>query len=411
MSYISCLKCTQCRTEYQASSVMNLCTSCNKPVEIVLDLTAIGNTAWYNPERSDMWRFGSLLPLDINNAVDRKSIITLNEGNTPLLEYSDYPLAASVGFELLVKEEGKAVAGFGSNPTQSFKDRGMSMAVSMARKLGIQRIVVPTQGNAGDSVTEYGLIGGLEVVVIMPENTPMPILGKVAAFEKSHPTIHLELVKGTIREAAKLMREKYLPAGWFSVATFQEPGWRIEGKKTMGLELAQPKKGGNGWSVPDVIVYPTGGGTGILGMWKAFDELEQLGKIDSKRPRMICVQSEATPPLVNAYESGALEPPPVDPGDTVATGLNVAGNVGHFKVLRIVRESRGCAVSVSDQVILQTLQEVYRKKGWWISPEGAACIAALTPLSNRGMIRKGDRVVVFNTCSMEKYFPSLRDLV
>ena len=415
MGFVSQLRGLGSGANYAPDTVMNLCLEDNRPVEIVLDLKRIkeeqGNFAWYHPEIKNMWRFGSLLPLDIADPKDRPNIVSLGEGHTPLLDYSDNATASKVGFRLSIKEEGMPVPGFGANPTQSFKDRGMSMAVSMAKKLGLTKLAVPTQGNAGDALAEYGVHAGFEVVVVMPEDTPMPILGKVAAYSRLYPNVQLDLVQGTIKEAGALVKEKYVPQGYFSVATFQEPGWRIEGKKTMGLELAEPEREGEPWKLPDVIIYPTGGGTGVLGMWKAFSDLEAMGVIGSKRPRFVCVQSENTPPVVNAFLRGEEDTTLATPGSTIATGLNVPGGVGHFKVLSIIRESGGCAVGISENSIAETLRETYRKKGWWISPEGAAAIAAIDSLAESKMIRPGDHVVVFNTGSFEKYLPNLRNLL
>ncbi len=289
MSLISHLQCIRCGAKYPADTVMNLCPVDASPVEIIMDLERLvaeqPNQSWYQPERNDMWRFGGLLPLDINNPDDLPHIFNLGEGNTPLLDYNDHPLARKIGFTLLVKDEGKAHPGFGANPTQSFKDRGMAMTISMAHKAGIQKLAVPTQGNAGDSMCEYANAAGMQAVVAMPDNTPMPILGRVAALASQSERFDLELVTGTIREAGALLKEKWLDKGYFSVATFQEPGWRIDGKKTLGLELAEPKQGGDPWSLPDVVIYPTGGGTGVLGMWKAWNELEALGLIDDSAPK------------------------------------------------------------------------------------------------------------------------------
>lgn len=415
MGFARCLKGIGSGVEYPPETIMNLCPADGRPVEIVLDLEQLKRAQpdrkWYQPERRDMWRFGALLPLDSADPTDAAHIISLGEGYTPLLDYSDHPLARQVGFRLEIKEEGRAVPGFGANPTQSFKDRGMAMVVSMARKLGLKKLVVPTQGNAGDSLAEYAVAAGLEAAIVMPDNTPMPILGKVAAFTKLYPNIHLDIVRGTIREAGQLVKEKYLPAGYFSVATFQEPGWRIEGKKTLGFELAEPRGDRTEWSLPDVVIYPAGGGTGILGMWKAFAELEALGLIDERRPRFVAVQSEATTPIVSAFQQGAADTQPVAAGTTIAAGLNVPGGVGHFQVLQILYASRGTALAVAEQAMLDTIQRLYRSKGWWISPEGAATIAALKPLVERQLIAPGDRVVAFNTASAEKYLPAIGTLL
>ena len=415
MSYVRCLRGLGSGREYPANQLMNLDPSDNRPVEMVLDLARLAREqprlGWYHPERRDLWRFGALLPLDIGNPDDRRHIVTLGEGHTPLREYPDHPLARKVGFRLQVKDEGKAEPGYGANPTQSFKDRGMVMAVSMARRFGLGKLVVPTQGNAGDSLLEYALAAGIEAAVIMPNDTPMPILGRAAALARLSPQIGLELVEGTIREAGVRMRERYLPQGYFNVATFQEPGWRIEGKKTLGLELAEPAPGETRWRVPDAIVYPTGGGTGVLGMWKAFAELQALGLIGAERPRMICVQAAATTPIVDAWAGGDADTKTAAAGKTLCYGLNVPGGVGHFKVLEIIRASGGCAVAVPEEQMERALSSVWREKHWWISPEGAACLAALEPLVGQGALHGGERVVVVNTGSLEKYLPELRRLL
>jgi threonine synthase len=240
------------------------------------------------------------------------------------------------------------------------------------------------------------------------------VLGKVAAYAQLHPDrITLELVAGTIIDCGKRIREHYVPQGYFSVATFQEPGWRTEGKKTLGLEMAEPagdRLASRTWKLPDVIVYPTGGGTGVVGMAKAFDELEALGLVGPDRPRMVCVQSTATTPIVRAFDEGAGDITPRPPGATIATGLNVAQNVGHINVLRIIRETGGCALAVSDEAIRQTIRDEWRERRFGWSPEGAATLAALPELIDRGQVRRGDRVVLVNTASPEKYLPTIRDL-
>ncbi|MGB0135427.1 threonine synthase [Dokdonella sp.] len=416
MSYVRCLRGLASGVEYPADQPMNLDPVDGRPVEMVLDVERLAaeqpGLAWYNPKRKDMWRFGGLMALDVNQSDDARNVVALGEGATPLLDYTHHPVAGKSGIRLSLKEEGMAHAGFGANPTMSFKDRGMAMVAAQARRLGIRRLAVPTQGNAGDSLTRYALAGGLSVVVAMPDDTPMPILGNVAAAAHRFPDqVVLELKGPTIREAGALLREKYIPHGWFSAATFQEPGWRIEGKKSLGLELAEPEAGSTRWSLPEVVIYPTGGGTGVLGMWKAWDELEALGLIGSQRPRMICVQSAAMAPLVDAFDSGALDTQARSGEGTLAFGLNVPAGVGHFRVLEIIRASGGTAVAVAEPDIAAELSRVWRETHWWICPEGAACLAALPQLLDRGLLKRGERVVAVNTGSAEKYLPALRHLL
>jgi threonine synthase len=416
MSYVRCVRGLGSGIEYSADLPMNLDPADGRPVEMVLDLDRLAaerpNAAWYDPSRRDMWRFGALMALDTSDPQDARHLVPLGEGHTPLLDYAAHPMARSGGLCLQLKEEGKAHPGYGANPTQSFKDRGMAMVAAQARRLALSKLAVPTQGNAGDSLVRYALAGGLSVAVAMPDDTPMPILGNVAAAALRHPDrVRLELVGPTIREAGALLKDRYVPQGYFSVATFQEPGWRIEGKKSLGLELAEPAPGETRWSLPDAVIYPTGGGTGVLGMWKAWDELESLGLIGSARPRMLCVQSAVTAPLVRAFEAGADDTTALPAGDTLATGLNVPGGVGHFRVLQIIRTSGGAAVAVAEDDIASELSRTWRKMRDWISPEGAACLAALPQLLDLGLVRRGERVVAVNTGSAEKYLPALRHLL
>ncbi len=363
------------------------------------------------PARRDLWRFGGLLPLDINHAADFRAIVTLGEGCTPSLAYA-HPLADRVGFRLEVKDEGRHHRGFGANPTLSFKDRGMALTVSMARALGLGRLAVPTQGNAGDALAEYAVAARIEAAIVMSPDTDLPVLGKVAAYAQLYPqNVHLELVAGTIIDCGRRVREWYVPRGYFSVATFQEPGWRTEGKKTLGLEMAEPcgdHLAQRQWQLPDVIVYPTGGGTGVVGMAKAFDELEALGLVGPDRPRMICVQSTATDPIVRAMAAGEADITPRPPGTTIATGLNVAQNVGHINVLRILRQTGGLALAVSDEAIRTVIHDQWQERRFAWSPEGAATLAVIPELVDRGLIRSGNRVVLVNTASAEKYLPALR---
>jgi len=416
MSFAACLRGICSGQSYPADRPMNLDPVDGRPVRIDLDLDALAarypKGSWLQPQRRDLWRYGGLLALDSADPNDARHIVSLGEGHTPLLPYTDEITARQAGFRLWFKDEGHPHPGWGRNPTGSFKDRGMTMVASMARRFALGRLAVPTQGNAGDSLARYARAAGLEVVVAMPDDTPLPILGSVAAAEKSDPGVHLELVEGTIREAGQLLKERYLDAGWFNCATFQEPGWRIEGKKTLGLEIAEALGGSAGyWRLPDVIVYPTGGGTGVLGMWKAFEELERLGLIGTERPRIVCVQSQETPPLVDAFESGAEDTQVVQAGHTLSTGLNVPGGVGHVEVLRIIRASGGRAIAVSEQETTDAFTRVWRQTRWWICPEGAACIAALPHLLEGGDLRRGEDVVVVNTGSFEKYMPAVRHLL
>ena len=402
--HFSHLQCTYCGTHFPNDVLMNLCPKDHRPVQAVYDIEAIKNTTWYHPERTNMWRFSGLLPICSDYQ-------TYGEGHTPLLNHSDHQLAIKHAFKLFIKNEGKGHKGFGQNPTLSFKDRGMAVVANMAQHFKLSKLAVPTQGNAGDSLAFYANQMNIGAAIIMPDDTPSPIQGNVAALSYLNPKIQLDMVKGTIKEAGLLMKEKYLTDGYFNVATFQEPGWRIEGKKTMGLELAEPNEMSDQWELPDVILYPTGGGSGILGMWKAFDELEALGMISDKRPKIIAVQSAATPPVKNAIDKQLFEPEPTPAGETLAVGLNVAGGVGHFKVVDIVRQSGGTSIAISESDIAKHLSQAWQDKHIWICPEGAACLAALKPLIEMDMIQTNQTVVLFNTGSFEKYLPEVRHLL
>jgi len=409
LSYVSCLRGIASETAYPFDQPMNLDPVDGRPVQMELDTDRLKrelpNLQWYQPRRPDLWRFGAVLGLDIANPKDAASIVARGEGYTPELPYAT-ALSKQAGLNLWIKDEGEPHPGWGANPTRSFKDRGMAMAVAMARHLRITQLAVPTQGNAGDSLAWYGLEAGLNVGVAMPDDTPAPIQQRVASLAREYPNrIRMHTLPGTIREAGAWVRENWLSEGYFNCATFQEPGWRIEGKKTLGLELAEPRpqQDRTGWSVPDAIIYPTGGGTGVLGMAKAFDELQALGLIGSKRPKMICVQSSQTPPLVNAFDSGASDTEVVQAGQTSAVGLNVPGGVGHFKVLQIIQQTGGAALAVEEGLINAALQASLTACPAQLCPEGAACLAALPEILDRGLLAAGDRVVIVNTGSPAKY--------
>jgi len=416
MRYVAELVCSVCGARDPADRPMNLCERDGRPVQVRIDLERLqaerGRDGFWDPTRPNLWRFGGLLPLDIQDEADGRSIVSLGEGHTPSLPYP-HPLADRIGCRIEVKDEGAPWPGFGANPTLSFKDRGMAMTVSMARALGVYRLAVPTQGNAGDSLARYAIAAGIEALIVLSPETDRPVLGNVATLAALHPEhVRFELVSGTIVDCGAKVAHEHVPNGWFNVATFQEPGWRTEGKKTLGLELAEPRGEGlqdRRWRAPDVIVYPTGGGTGIVGMAKAFDELEALGLIGPERPRFISVQSAATAPLVRAFEAGSEEPEAAPPGQTVATGLNVARNVGHINVLKVLRRTGGAAIAVDDARIHAALRTEWRERRFAWSPEGAATVAVLEELADRRLIRAGDRVALVNTAAAEKYLPTIRD--
>ncbi len=416
MSYVTGLACSVCGATYPADSLMNLCPVDDRPVQMLIDTKRLkqeqGLNGWWNPLEKSLWRFGGLLPLDLKNRDDARHIVNLGEGHTPSISY-DHPLARSGSFQLEVKDEGRHYPGWGGNPTLSFKDRGMALTISMARKFGLNRLAVPTQGNAGDSLAHYAASSGMEAAIVMSPDTDRPVLGNVAGLAALYPDqIHLELVPGTIVDCAAQIKSYWVPRGYFSVATFQEPGWRTEGKKTLGLEMAEPtgeRLANLSWSLPDVIIYPTGGGTGVVGMAKAFDELQSLGLVSDKRPRMICVQSQASTPIVRAWESDQPDITPLPAGSTVATGLNVARNSGHRNVLKIIRETGGMAMAIDEATIRDVIRQEWLLRRFAWSPEGAAALAAVPRLLDHALIRPGDRVVVVNTASAEKYLPTTRN--
>lgn len=331
-----------------------------------------------------MWRWGELLPVN-----DRKNIITLGEGDTPLIRLER--LGQEMGIDhLYVKDESR-------NPTGTFKSRGLSAALSKAVELGLSKVVIPTAGNAGGAMAAYAARGGLQSCVIMPEDTPR------ANIEECRISgAEITLVQGLISDAARLAKEKASAEGWFDLSTFKEP-YRLEGKKIMGYELAESFR----WELPEVIIYPTGGGTGLVGMWKAFAELEALGWLEtSQRPRLVVVQAEGCAPIVKAFESGASGCDAWENAHTIASGLRVPKSFADRLILHDLHESHGMAVAVSDEAIIQSQQRFATREGIFAAPEGAATLAGLARLVKQGWIGKGDRVVLFNTGSGLKYFSS-----
>jgi threonine synthase len=330
---------------------------------------------------SDLWRYRELLPY-----ADADSIVSLGETATPILT------AARLGSELgmthlQIKDESRL-------PTGSFKARGMAMAITMANELGIRRVACPTAGNAGGAMAAYASRAGMESFVFMPDDTPM-----INLKETHLAGAQVFRVNGLINDCGRLVGEGREPMGWFDLSTLKEP-YRIEGKKTMGLELAEQL----GWELPDVILYPTGGGTGLIGMWKAFAELEAIGWLPSgKRPRMIACQSEGCAPIVRAFEAGEKHAPPFENAHTVASGLRVPVAVGDFMILDAVRESGGCAVTAPESCISGWMERLAKLEGLAICPETAICMGALDQLLAGGAIRPSESVLVFNTGGAMKY--------
>jgi len=302
-------------------------------------------------------------------------------------------LAGEVALQRLwIKDESQ-------NPTSSFKDRGLSLAISRAKELGVKKVAIPSAGNAGGSLSAYAARAGIEAYVFMPKDTPA-----ANQIEARQYGAHLTLVDGLISDCGRLIAERKALEGWFDVSTLKEP-YRVEGKKTMGYEIAEQLN----WTLPDVIIYPTGGGTGLIGMWKAFEEMEELGWIANKRPRMVAVQASGCAPIVKAFDEGKETAEPWRQAETVASGLRVPQAVADFLILRALRESHGTALSVSDDEMLAEIPRVGRAEGIFFCPEGAACVAALRRLTHQKWIKTTDEVVIFNTASGLKYLDVIRD--
>lgn len=382
-SALTHLECTACGARYDADELHTVCPACGKVLFARYDLERASRTL--RPENvarrpRGMWRWRELLPVH-----DPRYIITLGEGDTPLLPARR--LGAEYGCTaLFIKEEGL-------NPTGTFKARGLSVAVSRACELGVRRIAIPSAGNAGSALAAYGARAGVEVHIYMPVDTP-DLNKKEGAIYGAQVT----LVRGLINDCGALVRRRAAAEGWFDVSTLKEP-YRAEGKKTMGLELAEQF----GWELPEAIIYPTGGGTGIVGMWKAFAELEALGLIGPRRPRMISVQAAGCAPLVRAFEQGLEHAPPWENAATIASGLRVPVAIADYLILRVLRQSGGTALAVSDEEIITAMRELGAYEGIFAAPEGAATWAAARRLLQQGFLRPHERIVLFNTGTGLKY--------
>ncbi len=388
-SYLTGLACSACGATCPADELAGACASCGKVLFAQYDLASL-RADMPVPDfagRADtLWRYRELLPIS-----DERFAITLGEGRTPLLALgararSSFGLE---GAELLVKEEGV-------NPTGSFKARGLAVAVARAAELGITDVALPSAGNAGGAAAAYAAAHGIGCHVAMPRDAPTINQQEVVLYGGE-----LILVDGLIDAAGRLIRERAASDGWFDLSTLKEP-YRAEGKKTMGIELAEDGGWGDAWC-PDVIVYPTGGGTGIVGMWKAFDEMEQLGWIGSRRPRMVVVQSTGCAPIVRAFEAGADHAEPWADATTIASGIRVPAAIGDYLILRAVRDSGGTAVAVTDDEIVAARRAVGTTTGINAAPEGAATFAALPHLRASGFLAGDERVVLFNTGTGAKY--------
>ncbi|MCK8502796.1 MULTISPECIES: threonine synthase [Myxococcus] len=384
------LDCTKCDRTYAPGAVLNLCTSCGAPLFARYDLERAAKTlrreALATRERS-MWRYHEVMPV-----ADPAQRLSLGEGWTPLL--ATPRLATRLGMkQVWVKDES-------GNPTGSFKARGLSAAVSMAKVLGAKAVCLPSAGNAGSALAAYAARGGLRAHVFVPRDISSLFLLETRAYGA-----HVETVDGLITDAGKVCAGLAREHGWYECATLKEP-YRVEGKKTMGYEVAEQL----GWTLPDVILYPTGGGTGLIGMWKAFEEMEAMGLIDSKRPRMVAVQAEGCAPIVKAHEEGRPDAPMWQGATTHAHGLRVPKALGDFLILRAVKESGGTALSVTEAEIVQGTKDLASAEGLFAAPEGGACVAALRKLQASGQVTPEESVVVFNTGTGFKYVENMAPL-
>jgi len=382
-STLTHLECGYCGKTYDADRIMNLCPDCGKPLLARYDLAKAAQSmtkAALKDRLSSMWRYEEILPVQ-----EQKHILSLGEGWTPLLKVER--LGQRIGCpNTYIKDEAL-------NPTGSFKARGLSMAVSRAFELGAKEIAIPSAGNAAGAMAAYAAEAGLPAHVYMPNDVPMPFRVECKLLGAK-----VTLVQGLITDCGVKVKEGVLAHGWFDVSTLKEP-YRLEGKKTMGYELAEQFN----WELPDVVIYPTGGGTGLIGMWKAFDEMEQMGLIGSKRPRMVTVQSTGCAPMVRAFERGDEFAEMWQGAATVADGLRVPGAVGDFLILRALRESHGTAVAVPDADLIQWAYPMGADTGIFAAPEGSACLAAQVHLLEQGWIQPDERVVLFNTGTGLKY--------
>jgi threonine synthase len=380
--YVTHLECSKTGKKYEPNKLYNL-SEAGKPLLVRYDLKM---AAWTLTKEnlkkrvSSLWRYREVLPV-----INDENIVTLGEGWTPLFHAKR--LGDQLGLqELFIKDESP-------NPTGSFKARGLGVAISMAKELGVSKVAIPTAGNAGGAMAAYAAAAGMEAYVFMPRDTPA-----ANRIECEQLGARVTLIDGLITDCGAEVARRKESEGWFDVSTLKEP-YRIEGKKTMGYELAEQFD----WELPDVILYPTGGGTGLIGMWKAFDEMEEMGRIGPKRPRMFSVQAAGCAPIVRAFDNGLDEAPEFENAHTVASGLRVPRAIGDFIMLDILRKSGGGAVAVNDEEMIADTRVIGSAEGLFCAPEGAACFSALKKLLATGQVASSDRIVIFNTGAGVKY--------
>jgi threonine synthase len=377
------LECAACHLEHEARRLLNLCRECGKPLLVRYDLERAQSALTKESlvgRRPDLWRYREVLPVE-----DDANIVSLGEGWTPLLPAER--LGNKLGInKLYIKDESQ-------NPTQSFKARGMSAAVSMAKELGARKLAVPSAGNAAGALAAYAARAGLECFIFMPDDTP-----RANVVECEQTGANVTLMAGLITDCGAEVARRKEAEGWFDVSTLKEP-YRVEGKKTLGYELAEQFN----WELPDVIIYPTGGGTGLIGMWKAFDEMEQMGWIGPERPRMVTVQASGCAPIVRAFAAGKRFADEFPNAETVASGLRVPKAIGDFLILDAIRASKGTALAVTDEELIDATREIGAAEGVFCAPEGAACLPALRKLLGTGEVATSERIVLFNTGAGVKY--------
>ena len=387
-SYLTHLECTYCGIELSADEPHRTCPDCGKVLYPRYDLQSASAALKREDLKErppNMWRYFEVMPV-----LDEANVVTLGEGFTPIFKTDR--LAKDTGCSsLFIKDEGL-------NPTASFKARGLGAAVSKAKELGITRLTMPSAGNAAGAMTAYAAKAGMEAYVFMPKDAP-----EANRVEVEVTGANLELVDGFITDAGRISAQRAEELGLFDVSTLREP-YRVEGKKTMGYEIAEQM----GWTLPDVILYPTGGGTGIVGMWKAFSEMEAMGWIDGKRPKMFAVQSEGCAPIVRAFNEGTEFAEPWENPHTLAAGIRVPAAIGDYLILQSLRESGGGAITVSEDEILSDLRAVASLEGMFICPEGAAIVAALRKLLADGTLSPDESILLLNTGSGLKYLDMIR---